>query len=253
MKAEDHIVPDWPVPPGVRALSTTRVGGVSRGPHLSLNLGMSCGDDEADVLANRERLCSLLPSEPLWMRQVHGTRVLGTLESAGDDHVGDGRISSTPGEVLVVLTADCLPVLLCDKNGREVAAVHAGWRGLAGGVIESTVAAMHATAGSLIAWLGPCIGGAVYEVGSDVREAFASAPRFARSAVEPAFVPHVHGEPKRWLLSLETAARVVLEKLGVSSVHGGGFCTFEDAERFFSHRRDGVTGRMASLIWLEGS
>ncbi len=247
MSLRGLIHPRWPAPGNVRAVSTTRIGGVSSGPWRSLNLGLECGDTENDVLANRRRLREVLPSEPLWLRQVHGHRVVDDVRTLAALPEADAAVSSTTGQVLAVLTADCLPVLLCDMTGREAAIAHAGWRGLAGGVIENTVAAMAQPPEALMAWLGPCIGGDVYEVGDDVREAFASPGSKARCSLDVAFKP----SRGRWKLSLEAAARAVLRDLGVHSIHGGGFCTLEDHERFFSFRRDGVTGRMASLIWLQ--
>lgn len=249
MNARDLVQPDWPAPERVRAFSTTRLGGVSRGPWESLNLSFACGDERDKVLANRRRLMSLTPSEPLWMRQVHGSRVLVDSAAAEDGRLeADARVTSRTGEVAVVLSADCLPVLLCDDRGTRVAAAHAGWRGVAGGVIEATVAAMAIPPERLLAWLGPAIGGEVYEVGNEVRESFAGSRTLARQSTDGAFTES--GE--RWRLDLAGAARIILAGLGVGRVNGGDFCTFSDPTRFYSHRRDGVTGRMASLIWLEG-
>ena len=241
------IRPDWPAPTNVRALSTTRAGGVSQGPWHSLNLGLSCGDDSAHVSANRQALRAVLPAEPAWLRQVHGTRVQDVSYGAGTGIEGDAAVSMAPGAVLAILSADCLPVLLCDRRGTRVAAAHAGWRGLAAGVIEQTIAALGEPAEELLAWLGPAIGGAVYEVGGEVRAAFAARRTASAKVVERAFRP----SGDRWLLDLEEAARTVLSAAGVERTYGGGFCTFSDPGRFFSHRRDGVTGRMASLIWLD--
>lgn len=245
MREKDLLRPDWPAPEGVGALSTTRRGGVSRGPWESLNLSLSCGDKREDVLANRERLSRFLPAEPMWIRQVHGSRVLDPPTDAGEE--ADAAVSSARREVLAVLSADCLPVLLCDDRGRYIGVAHAGWRGLAAGVIEATVERMRISPGRLIAWLGPAIGGEAYEVGGEVREAFAGARAFARLCPERAFI----ASGDRWRLDVAEAARVILAALGVERVYGGGFCTFGDPERFFSHRRDGVTGRMATMIWLE--
>lgn len=242
----DLVRPDWPAPGNVRALSTTRRGGVSRGPWTSLNLGPNCGDEPANVKENRGRLGRLLPAEPLWMEQVHGARVLESGHGGSAPERADARVTSTPGEVLAIMTADCLPVLLCDENGARIGAAHAGWRGLAAGVIEATVERMEAAPERLLAWLGPAISGAVYEVGDEVREAFAAAQGHARRSVDESFTPH----GGRWLLDVTGAARSILQALGVRRVYGGGFCTYREPDRFFSHRRDGVTGRMASLIWL---
>lgn len=238
------IKPDWPAPPGVCALSTTRNGGVSQGPWESFNLGDACGDKPGHVAANRKTLASLLPGDPPWMRQVHGNQVV---EGGQPGAQADAAVTSEAGDVLVIMTADCLPVLLCDSEGTRVGAAHAGWRGLAGGVIEATVDAMNKAPESLMAWLGPAISGAVYEVGDDVRDAFAASPALGGRAVAHAF--QRHGD--RWLLDVYQAARVILAGLGVARVYGGNFCTFSDAGRFFSHRRDGRTGRMASLVWLD--
>lgn len=245
MKETDLIRPDWPAPENVRVLSTTRRGGVSRGPWKSLNLGLGCGDDPEHVLANRSRLSDLLPSEPLWMHQVHGSRVL---EAGEDERIqeADARVSSKRGQVLAVLTADCLPVLLCDVQGRAVGIAHAGWRGLAAGVIQATVAQMKIPPPRLLAWLGPSISGEAYEVGGDVRDVFAASPNLVRAGILDAFTP----SGDRWRLDLPGAARLVLASLGVERVFGGGFCTLGEPNRFFSYRRDGVTGRMATLIWL---
>jgi hypothetical protein len=240
------IEPDWPAPRRVRAVSTTRSGGCSRGPYRSFNLGAHCGDAAAAVERNRAVLRAVLPAEPCWLRQVHGT---GVLVHGGDSPGGaappeaDAQISRRAGLVCAILTADCLPVLLCDRRGTEVAAAHAGWRGLAAGVLERTVQAMTAPPGSLLAWLGPAIGPAAYEVGDDVRAAFA--PHQAEGA--RAFRP----QGSRWLFNLYAMARHCLARAGVEAVWGGNCCTHTDAGRFFSHRRDGVCGRMATLIWLE--
>lgn len=247
LKESDLIRPDWPAPRNVRALSTTRRGGVSCGPWESLNLGPNCGDDPAHVAENRARLAHWVPAEPLWMDQVHGARVLEAPAAGPGPERADAAVTSTPGQVLAIMTADCLPVLLCDDQGRRIGAAHAGWRGVAGGVIEATVERMETSPERLLAWLGPAISGAVYEVGEDVREAFATSTTLARKTTDAAFTPH--GE--RWLLDVAGAARIILESLGVGRVYGGGFCTYRESDRFFSHRRDGVTGRMASLIWIE--
>lgn len=242
-----HLVhPDWPAPANVRAFSTTRRGGVSQGPYESLNLSLACGDAREDVLANRRLLATGLPSQPLWLRQVHGNRVLGS-EAGPESPQGDARVSSIPGKVLAVLSADCLPVLLCDDKGGSVGIAHAGWRGLAGGVIEATVARMGTEPGRLLAWLGPAISGDAYQVGGEVRDALSASPTLKHAGVGRAFRP----DGNRWRLDLAEAARLILAELGIENVFGGGFCTFADPGRFFSYRRDGTTGRMASLIWLQ--
>lgn len=244
MREQDIIRPDWLVPANIRSLSTTRTGGVSEGPWSSLNLGDHCGDDDASVHTNRERLSSLLPSAPVWLRQVHGTHVLISDDNDESFPEADAAVTSTPGQVLAILTADCLPVLLCDERGTRVGAAHAGWRGLCDGVIEATVGAMQLAPDRLIAWLGPAIGGDAYEVGADVIESFS---RRSGSGLVEAITPA--GE--KWNLDLAGAARTVLSELGVTRVFGGEFCTLRDPVRFFSYRRDQVTGRMASLVWLE--
>ena len=242
MKIEDCIIPDWDAPANVRALVTTRRGGVSQGPYASLNLGDHVGDDPQAVSANRALLRSLMPSEPVWLKQVHGLAVVAADEATAVPE-GDASVAHRSGTVCAVLTADCLPVLLCDRDGTVVGAAHAGWRGLAGGVIEATVAAMRVPPGRLMAWLGPAIGPQAFEVGDEVREVFLRHD----PAAERAFVPHGSG---KWLADIYVLASQRLAALGVSQVSGGGLCTFHDRERFYSYRRDGVTGRMASLIWL---
>lgn len=239
----DWIVPDWPAPERVRALITTRSGGASHGPYASFNLGQRVGDDAQSVASNRETLRRLLSAEPAWMRQVHGVRVI-ELEASGTDEQADAAVARAPGHVCVVLTADCLPVLLTDADGTVVAVAHAGWRGLAAGVIENAVRAMRVTPDRLIAYLGPGIGAQAYEVGTDVVDAMVAVDAQALQA----FSPHGGG---KFLADLCLLARQRLERLGVTRIHGGTLCTYSDAARFYSFRRDGVTGRMASLIWLE--
>jgi YfiH family protein len=238
----DWIVPDWPAPPRVRALMTTRSGGVSTGPYASLNLGTRVNDDPAVVERNRALLASHLPEEPRWLMQVHGNRVV---DAAGlrQPVEADAAISRNAGAVCAVMVADCMPVLLADRAGTVVGAAHAGWRGLAAGVIENTVLAMAVAPANLVAWLGPAIGPAAFEVGADVRDAFVAQDAGAASA----FVDH---KPGKWLADLFTLARRRLRAIGVDEVHGGGLCTVSDPGRFYSHRRDRITGRMAALIWL---
>lgn len=237
------IVPDWPAPARVRALSTTRAGGVSVAPYDSLNLGTHVGDDPANVAANRAQVRRIVPSEPAWLNQVHGTAVVDAASVAGVPDA-DASVSRTPGAVCVVMTADCLPVLLCDRAGSVVGAAHAGWRGLHGGVIEATVAAMQVAPADVIAWLGPAIGPTAFEVGDEVRAAFVATDAIADAAFKPA------GQPGKWLADIYLLARQRLAALGVTAVHGGDCCTVSESRRFFSYRRDGVTGRMASLVWL---
>lgn len=239
----DCLIPDWPAPSNVHALVTTRNGGVSAPPYDSLNLGSHVGDDPQSVTANRARLREMLPDEPFWLNQVHGSGVVNADQTRGIPDA-DGSHARKSGRVCAVLTADCLPVLLCDRAGTVVAAAHAGWRGLAGGVVESAVRSMGVEAGEVLAWLGPAIGPRSFEVGEEVREAFI---RLAPEAGH-AFAPH---KGDRWLADIYLLARQRLARLGVGRVYGGGECTFLDSRRFFSYRRDGATGRMASLIWLE--
>jgi YfiH family protein len=237
----DWIVPDWPAPAGVKAFITTRAGGVSTGPFASLNLGMRAGDDPQAVAANRAELNRHLPQPPRWLRQVHGSRVV-EVDALADEPEADAAVARRPGTVCAVLVADCIPVLLADRAGTTVGIAHAGWRGLTRGVIENTVGAMAGAGGDLIAYLGPGIGPAAFEVGGDVREAF-----LARDAgAAAAFTPHV---PGKWLADLYLLARQCLRRAGVGDVHGGALCTYSDARRFFSYRRERTTGRMAALIW----
>lgn len=236
------ITPDWPAPANVRSLQTTRKGGGSSPPYDSFNLGSHVGDNPLAVSRNRMLLASLLPSEPVWLNQVHGV----TVADAG--HAGclpqaDASVSSHTGAVCVVMTADCLPILLCDEKGSVVGAAHAGWRGLCDGVIEATVKEMRVPASTLMAWLGPAIGPGAFEVGEEVRSAFMlQQPRAAE-----AFVAVSEG---KWLADLYQLARLRLNALGITRVYGGECCTCTDSERFYSYRRDGVTGRMGTFIWL---
>ena len=240
--AECH-VPDWAVPANIRALQTTRNGGISKAPWASFNLGDHVGDDAAAVAANRVLLVSRLPAEPLWLTQVHGIAAVDA-DQRPKIREADAAFARQPGSVCVVMTADCLPVLLCDRQGTIVAAAHAGWRGLAAGVLESTVAAMKVDPGELLVWLGPAIGPRCFEVGDEVRNAFVT----DNPAAGLAFVSHEAG---KWLCDIYLLARQRLQRMGIMAISGGGECTVTEADRYFSYRRDGVTGRMASLIWLE--
>lgn len=236
---------DWPAPPHIRAVTSTRGGGVSQGAYASLNLGDHVGDDPRAVAANRQRLAQALslPAQPLWLSQVHGCEVA----EAGREQSGcqaDAALAVGPGQVCAVLSADCLPLLLCDRQGTRVAAVHAGWRGLAAGVIEAALAALAVPPQQLLCWLGPAIGPSAFEVGPEVRVAFLAHDGRAEAAFRPA-----HGD--RYLADLPALARQRLRAAGVGFVGGGGYCTVSDRDRFFSYRRDGATGRMASLIWIE--
>jgi YfiH family protein len=238
----DLIFPDWPAPANVRALQTTRPGGCSCGPYESLNLGDHVGDDPLVVAANRQRLSGFVPSEPVWMRQVHGAKAIdAALASCLPE--ADAAFANVPDTVCCVMTADCLPVLLCDRAGTVVAAVHAGWRGLLHGVIEAAIASMRVPASDLLAWLGPAIGPESFEVGDEVCDSFIALDKNARHA----FAPHAES---KWLVDIYLLARQRLQAAGLTQIHGGEFCTYTDSTRFFSYRRDGVTGRMATMIWL---
>jgi hypothetical protein len=287
---EHCIIPDWPAPKQVRTLQTTRLGGVSSTPYDSLNLGDHVGDAPLAVAHNRMLLNTLLPSEPVWLEQAHGTLV------ANADHASclpqaDACIARHRAAVCVVMTADCLPVLLCDKQGSVVGAAHAGWKGLAAGVIEATVQAMDVAPQNLMAWLGPAISQDAFEVGDEVRAAFIAAQPQAASAFTPS--PCAEGSPRRgreptglplagvrgeggvtndlavvvgqpsqmasssiregekWLADLSALARLRMNALGITQIYGGDYCTYRERERFFSYRRDGATGRMGTFIWLD--
>lgn len=235
------IRPDWSLQ-GVEAFSTTRAGGVSGGPWASLNLGASCGDDPAAVAENRRRLQAVLPASPHWLKQVHGTRVIH-LDDWHPDIEADAAWTDRPHQVLAIQTADCLPVLLADREGGLVAAAHAGWRGLAGGVLSALVAGLPLPARRLEAWLGPAIGQAAFEVGPEVRAEFVAAD----AAFAHAFRP---GRADRWQADLKSIAAAQLRAAGVLAVQDCGLCTHADPERFFSYRRDAVCGRMGSFAWL---
>ncbi|MER2551641.1 MAG: peptidoglycan editing factor PgeF [Thauera sp.] len=237
--------PDWALPAGVGALVTSRAGGASLPPYASFNLGSHVGDDPAAVEANRARLHAAIGAEPLWLDQVHGCAVAEADHAVGVP-AADAAVARSARRACAVLTADCLPVLFCDDQGSVVAAAHAGWRGLAAGVLERTVASMGVAPGHLRAWIGPAIGPQVFEVGDEVRAVFVDADAEAATA----FVPgRVQG---KWLADLFALARRRLAALGVERVSGGWVCTVSDPHHFYSYRRDGRSGRFASLIWLEG-
>ncbi len=243
MKLNDtFIYPDWPAPANVKALQTTRLGGVSAAPYDSLNLGLHVGDDPVRVNRNRQLLAPFMPSEPVWLEQVHGVAVANA-DAAACRVTADACVARQRGSVCVVMTADCLPVLLCDEGGTVVGAAHAGWRGLCEGVIEATVKEMGVAPNKLLAWLGPAIGPESFEVGAEVREAFMAHDAKAAEAFRP------HGEGK-YLAEIYALARQRLNTLGISRVSGGTLCTHCQQDRFFSYRRDGVTGRMGTFIWL---
>ncbi len=241
----DWVVPDWAAPRSVRAFVTTRAGGVSDGDYASMNLGVSSGDDPQRVAANRARVRAALPGDPRFLRQVHGIEV-ADLDTAGPDTLtADAATTGTPGRVALVLTADCMPLFFCDNRGTRVAVAHAGWRGMAAGVIESTLAAMAVAPEEVHAWMGPAIGPDAFEVGAEVRAAFMTADPAAANA----FVPP--GKPGKYLADLYALARQRLERAGVRHVSGGGFCTYHEPERFFSYRRAAKSGRMGAFIWME--
>ena len=251
--------------PGVASFCTTRQGGVGTGPHASFNLGAKAGDDPAVVAENRRRLRAVLPGEPFWLTQVHGARVLdadtwqhGTWDAADvasqlvpvPAREADAAVTRTPGRVLAVMAADCLPVIMADQDGQVLGAAHAGWRGLAAGVLESTLAVMQARypdAKGWQAWIGPGIGPAAFEVGDDVRDAFAGLGETALAA----FAPRPE-HPGKWLANLPALAELRLRRAGVERVLRADLCTVSHPELFFSYRRDGVTGRMAACAWLTG-
>lgn len=243
----DFILPDWPAPASVRAVSTARAGGVSQALFGSLNLGDHVGDAASAVAENRARLRSVLnlPAEPCWLQQVHGNCAVDAAAQAQPCQA-DAAYTDQPGVVCAVLTADCLPLLLCNRAGTRVAAVHAGWRGLANGVIERTLAGFTESGSELMAWMGPAIGPRAFEVGDEVRAEFVAHDGVAAAAFQPARAGH-------WFADLYTLARQRLAACAVNAVYGGDYCTYTDAARFYSYRRDGSTGRMASLIWLEAT
>jgi YfiH family protein len=245
-KPDDWIVPDWSAPSHVHAFITTRAGGVSSAPYDSFNVGLSTGDNPDAVLENRRRLRALLPEEPRWLKQVHGARVMEAAD-VHDRPEADASFTCEPGVVCVIQIADCLPVLLSTRDGRTIAAAHAGWRGLAAGVIENTVGAM-TDAGAkrvdIVAYIGPGIGPSAFEVGDEVRAAYVDRDAGAADAFTP-------GRPSKWLADLPALARRALLRCGVTAVAGGDLCTWSAPRRFFSYRRDKVTGRMAALIWRD--
>lgn len=255
LSAADAIVPDWPAPPGVRALFTTRLGGVSVAPFDSFNLGDHVRDEPLAVAANRERLAGLTsPARPVFLQQVHGTQVVQLTPDTADGTVADACLASVPGVAATIMVADCLPVLFAHASGTAVAAAHAGWRGLVHGVLEAAALALRDAAGEgdIMAWLGPCIGPKAFEVGAEVCEAFVSADHEAAAHFWPL------GEGK-FLADLPALARLRLRAVGITHVHGNDssqpWCTVTQPSHFFSHRRDAVdlgsTGRMAACVWID--
>ncbi len=240
---EHCIVPDWPAPKNVRAVQTTRLGGTSTVPYASFNLGDHVGDAPQVVAHNRQLLAPFMPSEPVWLQQVHGTAVADA-DNAGCLIQADACVARQRGSVCVVMTADCLPVLLCDEDGSVIGAAHAGWKGLAAGVIEATVQAMGVAPHRLMAWFGPAISQRAFEVGEEVRAAFIA----QHAQATEAFLPGADG---KWMADIYLLAHQRLHALGITRVYGGEHCTYSDPARFYSYRRDGVTGRMGTFIWLE--
>lgn len=241
------LFPDWPAPAGVRAACTTRIGGVSCKPWDSLNLGVHVGDNPDHVAVNRQRLADRLGLDKEafgWLSQIHGTCVV-ELPHTGVPSA-DASTTRWPEQVCAILTADCLPVLFCNKGGTQVAAAHAGWRGLCVGVLEATLDSFDSPAHEVLAWLGPAIGSSAFEVGPEVMEEFVSRDPAAASAFTAQ-----GAAPGHFMADIYRLARQRLHGAGVTAIYGGGECTLSDSERFFSYRRDGSTGRMASLIWLE--
>ena len=243
--------PEWPVPPQLKTAVTTRGGGFSCKPYQSLNLGDHVGDDPKDVFANRACLRKLLPNEPIWLKQVHGVKV-----STPDARLyeADAIVTNKPNEVLAILTADCLPVLFASEAGDVIGAAHAGWRGLCNGVLENVVKEMQvlsrtSSANNMLAWLGPAIGPKAFEVGTDVLEAYQDSKV---PFPDQSFVA-IPNKPGKYLANLYLLARSRLVSMGLHRIYGGDYCTVNQAEQFFSYRRDGVTGRFASLIWISQS
>lgn len=243
MKHHSLLIPDWPAPRNIRAATTLRPGGSSSGAFASLNMAMHVGDEDERVKQNRLTVKNLLqlPVEPSWLEQIHGNDIIkasatGRLERA------DASYSDETGIVCAVMTADCLPLLMCSSEGKQVAAVHAGWRGLLAGIITQTVATFNDR--DLLVWLGPAIGPDCFEVGSEVRNAFLEKAPACTDAFKP-------GKQDKWLADIYQLARIELTGLGIRRIYGGHFCTYTDAERFYSYRRESKTGRMATLIWRE--
>ncbi|WP_438971456.1 peptidoglycan editing factor PgeF [Methylophaga sp.] len=246
MTSDSLIMPEWPAPNSVTALSTTRLGGFSLPPYDSFNLGTHVGDDPARIEKNRAFLINNaeLPTEPVWLNQVHGTNVINVNEWH-ENIEADAIFSSKPNQVCSIMTADCLPVLFTDKQGKQIAAAHAGWRGLLNGVLENTVRQFKGARSDILVWLGPAIGPKQFEVGEEVFHAFITQSPDAESAFKKRDTTH-------YLADIYQLAKQRLSALGIVNISGGQHCTVTEEDRFFSYRRDGVTGRMASLIWFSG-
>jgi len=245
MNKSPYIVPDWPLPPHIQAYSTLRQCGFSESPYDSFNLAAHVDDNPEHVQKNRDHLKALLhlPTEPIWIQQTHSTIAsVAVPENRGKE--ADATFTNQPNQVCIVLTADCLPILLCDHKGTKVSAIHAGWRGLFNGIIAETLKKMDCKKTEILAWLGPAIGPTAYEVGNEIRDIFMQSDTLSHSA----FTPSKNG---RWMCNLYAIARIQLQKQGIHSIYGGTHCTYSDAHNFFSYRRDGIkTGRMATLIWI---
>lgn len=239
------IFPDWPQPENIGACSTLREGGISLPPYHSLNLGTHVGDELSRVEENRRRLCqeAQLPEMPLWLEQVHGTHVVTLNTEKNNEVEGDALYTATEKKVCAIMTADCLPVLFTTRDGTEIGAAHGGWRGLCHGVLQNTLAQFKAPKHQIMAWLGPAIGPNAFEVGAEVRLAFIE----KNKAFDPVFIPH-NG---KYLANIYMLARIILQENGVTQIYGGDFCTVTEKSRFFSYRREQITGRMASLIWIK--
>lgn len=253
MTADHYLFPDWPAPANIRAAVTLRSGGHSTGPYSAFNLGAHVGDVEAAVMANRAQLRDelQLPTEPQWLEQIHSDKVIEA-RADGTVRTADASIAREPGIVCAVLTADCLPLLLCDRAGSRVAAVHAGWRGLADGIVRNTVTALDCAPEELLVFLGPAIGPQAFETGVDVLEAFfeSAIDSVHAELIAQSFQPHTE-KPLHFRADIYALARAELRQLGVTQVFGGDRCTVSEPENFYSYRRDKTTGRMASLIWID--
>lgn len=242
---KSFIYPNWPVPENVHGLTTTRCGGVSRPPFDQFNLADHVGDNPLSVERNRDCLIKrlALPTSPAWLTQIHSTTVIELINEQNENGEADAAYTQLPEQICTVMTADCLPVLFCSLNGDEVAAAHAGWRGLCNGILENTINHFRIPASDIFVWFGPAIGPANFEVGKDVRDAFMAVDECAKVA----FVPTHSG---KYLANIYQLAKQRLNRLGVSRIYGGEYCTVSDKRQFYSYRRDGITGRMATLIWF---
>lgn len=239
-----YLIPNWPAPKNIKAYFTTRIGGVSSAPYASFNLGDHVNDASENIEANRNKLSADLdlPNHPKWLQQVHGNDIINATDWRSNI-IADGIYSKEPNQICTVMTADCLPILLCNTTGTQVMALHGGWRSLALGIVPKGVALFCDLPESILVWLGPAIGPKVYEVGHEVREQFLALD----SRLSQAFVPSPAG---RWLLDVYAVARFQCQQLGVTHIYGGNHCTYSEADKFFSYRRDGLTGRMAAGIYF---